>query len=46
MRKRSKGLALARNTGSPLKMSGNIAQPARPRSTASELYTSQPCLTK
>src|SRR5881628_505478 len=46
MRKRSKGFALARNTGSPLKMSGVIAQPARPRSTASELYTSQPCLTK
>src|SRR6266568_4805736 len=31
MRKRSKGFALARNTGSPLKMSGVIAQPARPR---------------
>src|SRR2546425_13015513 len=46
MRKRSKGFALARNTGSPLKMSGVIAQPARPRSTASELYVSQPCLTK
>src|SRR5712691_2290443 len=46
MRKRSKGFALARNTGSPLKISGNIAQPARPRSTASELYTSQPCFTK
>src|SRR6266581_6250194 len=46
MRKRSKGFALARNTGSPLKMSGVIAQPARPRSSASELYTSQPCLTK
>src|SRR6267143_5427548 len=46
MRKRSKGFALARNTGSPLKMSGVIAQPARPRSTASELYTSQPRLTK
>src|SRR5882762_5932597 len=46
MRKRSKGFALARNTGSPLKISGYIAQPARPRSTASELYTSQPCLMK
>src|SRR5712691_7710386 len=46
MRKRSKGFALARNTGSPLKISGYIAQPARPRSTASELYVSQPCLTK
>src|SRR5713226_9297703 len=46
MRKRSKGFALARNTGSPLKISGVIAQPARPRSTASELYTSQPCFTK
>src|SRR6266513_598013 len=46
MRKRSKGFAFARNTGSLLKISGYIAQPARPRSTASELYTSQPCLTK
>src|SRR5467141_2304768 len=46
MRKRSKGFAFARNTDSPLKMSGVIAQPARPRSTAAELDTSQPCFTK
>src|SRR6266571_3395799 len=32
------GIGFGENTGSPLKMSGYIAQPARPRSTASELY--------